>query len=699
MHLYNDFLEKCCNVEENTSTLENCTELRINRFQECPTTSKCIEDCTLEKSDDEVEDPFAVDSDDADLNYVPSEDEDSSETSVDIQNDTIQSNTPKKKRKRSVREKLGKKRIRNVKDWIDQKSKTCLDLGQEHKNRKGVTIKERQITEPCKETCRSKCSKKLSNEIRGTIFKEFWQLGDHTRQWDFIARYVKQINKKQATVAAGEGSRRNYSRQYFLKIGNEEQQVCKVMFLNTLSISETFVTTALKKVREGGSLESDMRGKHNTRPNKVDVDVKQSVRGHIKMFPLVPSHYIRKDSNKMYLEEGLSIQKMYRLYLEYAKDNTISTVATSRQYRDIFNEEFNISFFKPKKDQCDVCCAYNNLTDSMKSPEVQKQYEDHIKNKTIARELKDADKLLAVDDKTLCVACFDLQKVLTTPQSNVSDFYYKSKYATYNFTIYDIGNNAGYCYVWHEQIAKRGPNEIGSCLWKFLALQKREGVKTLILYSDNCGGQNRNHYIFSMFAFAARFFQIDITHRFLEKGHTQNEGDSMHAVIENAKKRQSVIYVPEQWITLIRMAKTTGKVYDVTEMSQEDFFNFKISADEQNWKNDNDKNSIKISKIKEIKFSSTEPNRVNFKYDFSSDFKSCDIIQKRRSKGRPSSSNSFPPKLYNSPLPIDDRKLNGLLWLCNTNKIPIMYHGFYKSILSKKSTILEDADENEEFQD
>ncbi|VEN53496.1 unnamed protein product, partial [Callosobruchus maculatus] len=45
-------------------------------------------------------------------------------------------------------------------------------------------------------------------------------------------------------------------------------------------------------------------------------------------------------SRKMYLEEGLSIQKMYRLYLDYCKESDMNTTATLRQYRDIFNAEF-----------------------------------------------------------------------------------------------------------------------------------------------------------------------------------------------------------------------------------------------------------------------------------------------------------------------------------------------------------------------
>ena len=154
-------------------------------------------------------------------------------------------------------------------------------------------------------------------------------------------------------------------------------------------------------------------------------------------------------------------KKMFRLYIEYADNNNITQRATCRQYRDIFNTEFNIGFFKTKKDQCDVCSVFN-LADEFEKTKLLEAYERHINNKTLARDLKNVDKERARNDKNLCVACFDLQKVLATPQSNVSDFYYKSKYATYNFTIYDIGRNDGYCYVWHEEIAKRGSNEIAA---------------------------------------------------------------------------------------------------------------------------------------------------------------------------------------------------------------------------------------------
>lgn len=684
----NKYPAKCTlsgNVKDSTNSIPS------NSFHPNTLSSEILEEC------ESTEEPFG-DNSDLDPNYTPSEISDPEDTLNNL-NENFRA---KSKRRITAKEKIGRKKSRNESEWIDVKSKSLLNTGKEHENRKGKSRKERKLGVTCNENCRLKCSKRVGKEARQLIFEEFWRLGDHTRQWDFIIHCVKQSDKRQVTVNPGTESRRKFTRNYYFKIQHEEIKVCKSMFLNTLNISETWVTTALAKMQYSGTVNSDERGKHKNRPATIKKEIKDTVRNHIKMFPTVPSHYTRKDSQKTYLEEGLSIQKMFRLYTDFCNENKIIEKATQRQYRDIFNQEFNIGFFKPKKDQCEICSVYD-IGNTEKKNEMQERYENHLKNKIKARELKDSDKDAARDDKSLCVACFDLQKVLATPQSNVSDFYYKSKYSTYNFTVYDIGNNEGYCYVWHEQIAKRGPNEIASCLWKFLELQKSKNIRKIVFYSDNCGGQNRNRFIFAMLSLASLTFELDIIHRFLEKGHTQNEGDSMHGVIENAKKRQSVLYVPEQWVTLIRMAKTTGKVYNVTEMSQSDFFNFKNITAFQNWKTDREKKKFNISKVKEISFKFSEPNRGFFKYEYdASENKAIDIKEPKleKRKGRPEKNikeNIGLQQLYVHPLPIDAKKLKGLLWLCDTGKIPPMYHNFYKNLTSKKESPMNesDSDDNE----
>jgi len=45
-----------------------------------------------------------------------------------------------------------------------------------------------------------------------------------------------------------------------------------------------------------------------------------------------------------------------------------------------------------------------------------------------------------------------------------------------------------------------------------------------------------------MWEYAAFTLKVKITHRFLEKGNTQNDGDNMHACIENAQKGTQFIF-------------------------------------------------------------------------------------------------------------------------------------------------------------
>jgi hypothetical protein len=45
-------------------------------------------------------------------------------------------------------------------------------------------------------------------------------------------------------------------------------------------------------------------------------------------------------------------------------------------------------------------------------------------------------------------------------------------------------------YVWDETVASRGPEEIGSCVLNFI--QNHVKTSKLIMYSDQCGAQNRN---------------------------------------------------------------------------------------------------------------------------------------------------------------------------------------------------------------
>ncbi|CAG5010432.1 unnamed protein product [Parnassius apollo] len=118
-----------------------------------------------------------------------------------------------------------------------------------------------------------------------------------------------------------------------------------------------------------------------------------------------------------------------------------------------------------------------------------------------------------------------------------------------------------------------------------------------------------------MFSLAAKKYNIKITHRFLEKGHSQSEGNFMHAAIERSKKKHT-IYTPDQMYSLIENAKITGRKYQVKQMTQAYFIDFKELIKRKNWLKDTDGNKIYWSKIKEVVFPYNQPDTVYFRYSF-----------------------------------------------------------------------------------
>lgn len=125
------------------------------------------------------------------------------------------------------------------------------------------------------------------------------------------------------------------------------------------------------------------------------------------------------------------------------------------------------------------------------------------------------DKARAMEIPTYCAINFDLQKVLSTPRAEIGPLYYMSKLSVWNFTIFDMANHEGLCNLWNETIGSRGANEIASFLWRYFSKKHALGVREFALYSDNCGGQNRNKIVFSMFIQAANNLGIKITHRYI----------------------------------------------------------------------------------------------------------------------------------------------------------------------------------------
>ncbi|ESO85626.1 hypothetical protein LOTGIDRAFT_155116 [Lottia gigantea] len=233
-------------------------------------------------------------------------------------------------------------------------------------------------------------------------------------------------------------------------------------------------------------------------------------------------------------------------------------VTPGKSYEEI-GPEFNLGFHVPSKDLCDTCTKFDMKKESGTfHPSDEAELINHLRRKEQARTAKSVDKFVG----DTITAVFDLQQVMVAPKLFVGSGYYLRKLNVYNFTVLELQTLQGFCYTWHECEGKRGTNEIASCLLKWLKAKDNEGYHSAILYSDSCGGQNRNRIMCSaILQFLSQAQNIEfVEQKYFESGHSQNECDSMHSCIEREYKSSNV-FLPSAYHESMRKANKKTALY------------------------------------------------------------------------------------------------------------------------------------------
>ncbi|CAH1969840.1 unnamed protein product [Acanthoscelides obtectus] len=576
------------------------------------------------KSD--ITDPFATDSDNS---YRTESDNETSESERETQK----------------RKKKSRKRVRNELGWQVSKRKVERANGQEYKTKKNKIVQAKILKEPCR--CKKKCYEKFSHEERISIFKDFYSL-TYNEQTQILSSSVREFKKRRCTKLE-EDSRRSFSHTYLLNKGGLPIEVCKVMFMNTLDVSFKRVRYTIEKCRLSisGICGPDQRGKHGNH-HKISDEDKSFVIQHISKFPAYKSHYSRLHSEKRYLSPDLSIQQMYRLYIEYCKEAE-KTPVSDHYYRSIFVSNFNLSFHPPHNDTCSKCDKLNILikssADEGQKIDYEREKKEHLDAAEKAYNAKRIDKEKSKQHETIVTAMFDLQKCLPTPHLKSGIAFYKRQLWVFNLTIYEVtksNGNRSFCFMWDETTSNRGGQEIASCLLKYIRNLPPEAT---------CLNLPPNHML------------KEVHHKFLISGHTHLEADSIHASIEKAKKHTTMdIEIPRDWSTLVRSIQRKGGI-KVIDMSQDDFYN--ISALQKayfvNRKKNADGEQMSFLKANYFLYTKENPGKIFYKEGLlaKEDFKVWDITKKK--KGQPDETQLVLERLHNSyPLPLPKKKLDDI---------------------------------------
>lgn len=551
----------------------------------------------------------------------------------------------------------------------------------------------KQIKPPCNiDKCKYHCTEKIGTERRHELFNNFWNIGNLQNQRNYLLHCMRSIDSPHPYVRA----RRKLNQAYYFTTHGQKIRVCKKFLMATLDIGDRFLRTVLIK-NQNGIIETDQRGKHANH-SRLPADIKKSVRDHIDFIPKIESHYLRSQTTRVYIEGGKSLADLYR---DYKSDREKIGLPFAKQsyYSYVFNYEYNISFYSPKKDQCELCTQYKNVGDE--SLDLKDDYENHIMEKELSRIDKSEDKSRADNDENVIVAVYDLQAILPVPKGDVATFYYKSKINCFNFTIVDINQSSDvtHCYVWNECEGNRGVNEIASCVFDYI-----ERVSTahdsddleIIFYSDNCSGQQKNRFMIAMYLYAVQTWKVkSITHKFLVRGHTQNEGDNCHSLIEKSVKRalkSGPICVPADYTRIIQSARKTGNPFIVHELEHDFFTDIKKMSYDMGFSLENvlQEHDIFFKDIRLVKLVKSTPHILYIKSSYCEEhFYEVDLrpkpvrTRKRLKVTLADCSDTIQRhKAYEKKIPVSLRKKKDIESLFTANLLPKSYKPIYDALFN-----------------
>lgn len=550
--------------------------------------------------------------------------------------------------------------------------KEQVERGEAHYTNSGRIVPAKNFDPQTICQCKYECALHIDVLRQQQIFDHYYKSSNWTEKTVFIRSNVSRSEvkcRKSQKNPIVSMKARLYNTEYSLSDGiGIRHTVCRNFFLNLLQISGCRIRNALSSDHRNPNA-VDRRGK-NPCYTKTKTSDLQFMKEFIAKFPCYESHYCRSNTNKKYLDPSLNIARMYREYsivCDFQKKKCLSEFA----FRKMFNYDFNLAFKRRKLDTCKKC---DELKIIQRTSDVTREIQHHeelvLKTKNIF--LNDISLSAVSNEKVQCFT-FDLQKTLETPSLSTNVAYYKRKLWTYNLCIYDEVHKTAFMYVWSEDVASRGSQEIGSALLYHFKHNTSSSANHIILYSDSCVGQNRNIKLTLMLKrFLCGQDQISkIEQKYFVSGHSYNSCDRSFGIIEKQKKVTENIFCPQHWANLIRQAKKNEPKFVVTEMSEKDFFSSErqqelivrrrqaVNGEKVNW--------FTIRKIVHI---AIDPFMIYIEVDDDNN-KSIDI-----SRGGVTVQNFKTSKVSQLPKPkITKKKYKDLMSLLKY--IPNEFHAFY----------------------
>lgn len=424
---------------------------------------------------------------------------------------------------------------------------------------------------------RLQCFQNISEVERNVIIRDFNQLADRNEQNAYLASLitVHTIRRRRSRRDEEYASLHDCSFGFRVRVIREgvaqEIPVCNKAFAAIHGITRSKIEYIQKSLKLMGIFPKDKRGTHSNRPHKIPQVIAAKIDAHIKSFKGRKSHYSLNKSKIIYLPEELNIKKMFTLFKEKYPDVNISYETYRKNCK-----KYKISFGYPRSDTCSTCdkClaemqALEHSTDPFVESRKKKLTNLNNLHKSKAQTFysrKRAAKNFSKTDVAFEAIALDYQKNVSLPNVTTNDVYYNRQLSMYSFNIHILSSGESVFYTYPETIGKKGSNEVISFLYDFVFNVLDARVKTLEIFCDSAGGQNKNQSVFKFIHYLVhyrqRFISVKIT--FPIRGHSYLECDKNFGLVNLKTKME----IPVDWYDLLKKSRVKPKPFIVKVVEQ-----------------------------------------------------------------------------------------------------------------------------------
>lgn len=138
------------------------------------------------------------------------------------------------------------------------------------------------------------------------------------------------------------------------------------------------------------------------------------------------------------------------------------------------------------------------------------------------------------------------------PKLPVNSQFYRRLLWFMLFNIHIHNSKKSYMFYFLEGEFKKGANSVCSFLYFVFKEVINSKTNQIIIFSDACGGQNRNYILVNFLLFCSIYYKIKIIQIFPVRGHSYCVCDRNFGIFSKKLKKYEKIEVPEKYVEILK---------------------------------------------------------------------------------------------------------------------------------------------------